>query len=339
VRSIESSPGAAWTNSGKASVVMVLLVDDQLMVGEAIRRTLLSEPDIHFHYCANPANALAVAAQVAPTVILQDLVMPGIDGLTLVRQYRCSEATRDIPVVVLSTTEDPAVKSDAFAAGANDYLVKLPSAVELIARIRYHSKAYSGLLQRDEAFRALRRSQQQLIEANFELQRLTHVDGLTELSNRRYFDQQLEMEWKRGAREQTPLSVLMIDVDSFKRFNDTYGHPAGDEALKKVARAMQQSAARSTDVAARFGGEEFVLMLPATPLEGAKAVGEELRVRVQDLKIPQSASGVAECVTVSVGVASMVPNHEDSPLRLIEVADKALYKAKGAGRNRVVANE
>jgi two-component system chemotaxis family response regulator WspR len=333
----EKTSGTAWTTSGKASVVMVLLVDDQLMVGEAIRRTLLSQPDIHFHYCANPANALTVAAQIGPTVILQDLVMPGIDGLTLVRQYRASAATRDIPVVVLSTTEDPAVKSDAFAAGANDYLVKLPSSVELIARIRYHSKAYSNQLQRDEAFRALRESQQQLIEANIELQRLTHVDGLTELSNRRYFDQQLDMEWRRAAREHTPLSVLMIDIDDFKCYNDTYGHPAGDEALKKVARTVQQSGSRSSDVAARFGGEEFALILPATPLDGARSIADELREGVQNMRIPHHGSSVDGCVTVSVGVASMVPGPGDSFLSVIESADKALYDAKRAGKNRVTA--
>ncbi|MEP6873512.1 MAG: diguanylate cyclase [Burkholderiales bacterium] len=314
---------------------MVLLVDDQPMVGEAIRRTLRGQPDIAFHYCADSAEAVAVAAQIGPTVILQDLVMPGIDGLTLVRQYRANPATRDIPIVVLSTTEDPAVKSDAFTAGANDYLVKLPSSVELIARIRYHSKAYSIQLQRDEAFRALRESQQQLMETNIELQRLSHVDGLTELSNRRYFDQQIDMEWRRAAREQSPLSVLMIDIDDFKRFNDTYGHPAGDDALKRVARSMQKSASRSTDVAARFGGEEFALLLPSTPLGGAQSLAENLRRGVHDLHILHGASTVAECMTVSVGAATMIPHRGDSFLPLIETADKALYEAKRAGKNRV----
>ncbi len=115
---------------------MVLLVDDQAMVGEAIRRALANQPNVDFHYCANPAEALQLAEQIKPTVILQDLVMPGVDGLTLVRKYRAHPATRDIPVIVLSTKEDPAVKSEAFAGGANDYLVKLPDKMELVARIR-----------------------------------------------------------------------------------------------------------------------------------------------------------------------------------------------------------
>jgi CheY-like chemotaxis protein/HPt (histidine-containing phosphotransfer) domain-containing protein len=145
---------------------MVLLVDDQAMVCEAVRRALANQPDIDFHYCADAREALAVANQIKPTVILQDLVMPGIDGLTLVSQYRANPITRDTPIIVLSTNENPQVKGQAFALGANDYLVKLPDKIELIARIRYHSKALMNLLQRDAAYHALRESQQQLIESN-----------------------------------------------------------------------------------------------------------------------------------------------------------------------------
>ena len=146
--------------------VMVLLVDDQAMVCEAVRRALSNQTDMDFHYCADAREALAVANQIKPTVILQDLVMPGIDGLTLLSQYRSNAATKDIPIIVLSTNENPQVKGQAFALGANDYLVKLPDRIELIARIRYHSKAFLNILQRDAAYRALRESQQQLIESN-----------------------------------------------------------------------------------------------------------------------------------------------------------------------------
>ena len=146
--------------------VMVFLVDDQAMVCEAVRRALVNQTDIDFHYCADAREALTVANQIKPTVILQDLVMPGVDGLTLVKQFRANPATRDTPIIVLSTNENPQVKGQAFALGANDYLVKLPDKIELVARIRYHSKAYLNLLQRDAAYRALRESQQQLIESN-----------------------------------------------------------------------------------------------------------------------------------------------------------------------------
>ena len=148
---------------------MVLLVDDQTMVCEAIRRALASEPDIDFHYCADAREALNIATRIRPTVILQDLVMPGIDGLTLVNQFRTNPVTQDIPIIVLSTNENPQVKGQAFSLGANDYVVKLPDRIELIARIRYHTRAYLNQLQRDAAYRALRESQQQAINVNSQL--------------------------------------------------------------------------------------------------------------------------------------------------------------------------
>jgi signal transduction histidine kinase/HPt (histidine-containing phosphotransfer) domain-containing protein len=149
--------------------VTVLLVDDQAMVCEAVRRSLAGEPDIDFHYCAEPGEALLVANQIKPTVVLQDLVMPGIHGLSLVSQFRANPATRDTPIIVLSTDENPQVKSQAFAAGANDYLIKLPDAAELVARLRHHSRASINQMQRDEAYRALRESQKQLMESNTSL--------------------------------------------------------------------------------------------------------------------------------------------------------------------------
>src|SRR6266566_9903761 len=188
--------------------VMVLLVDDQAMVCEAIRRALATETDIDFHYCADAREAMSVANHIKPTVILQDLVMPGIDGLSLVSQYRSNPATKDIPIIVLSTNENPQVKGQAFALGANDYLVKLPDRIELIARIRYHTRAYVTQLQRDEAYKALRESQRKLMEANLELQRLTNLDGLTGLSNRRRLDEYAESEWLRAAREAGEFSLL-----------------------------------------------------------------------------------------------------------------------------------
>lgn len=148
---------------------MVLLVDDQAMVGEAIRRALSGQQALDFHFCANPSIAVKVAESIRPTVILQDLVLPGIDGLSLVRAYRASPVTRNTPIIVLSTKDEPSTKRDALAAGANDYLVKLPDSVELVARIRYHSRAFLSQIQRDDAYRALRESQQQLVDSNTEL--------------------------------------------------------------------------------------------------------------------------------------------------------------------------
>jgi two-component system chemotaxis family response regulator WspR len=316
--------------------VVVLLVDDQPIIGEAVRRALATQPDIIFHYCDDPATALSVAGSIRPTVILQDLVMPGVDGLTLVRRFRGDPQTADIPIIVLSTKEDPTVKSEAFAAGANDYLVKLPDTIELIARLRHHSTTYLYRQQRDAAYRALRESQRQLVEINLELQRLTNVDGLTGLSNRRSLNEYLELQWKLAVREQSPFSILMIDVDNFKPYNDTYGHLAGDDVLKQIAAAIQATFRRPTDIAARFGGEEFIVLLSATEAQATHTLGDALCKRVANLRIAHSESPPLKRVTVSIGGASTIPQHGDSGLALIEMADKALYEAKRLGRNRIV---
>jgi len=167
-----NNPEAVTATPPDKHACMVLLVDDQAMVGETVRRMLADQSHIDFHYCGNPAEAIGTAERIKPTVILQDLIMPGVDGLTLVGQYRASPATKDVPIIVLSTKEDPTVKSEAFTAGANDYLVKLPDKIELVARIRLHSNAYANQLQRDEAYRALRESQRLLLLSNAKLQSL-----------------------------------------------------------------------------------------------------------------------------------------------------------------------
>ncbi|MFP4904931.1 diguanylate cyclase domain-containing protein, partial [Paraburkholderia sp. BR14261] len=301
--------------------MMVLLVDDQAIVAEAVRRALASEREIDFHYCAHPDQAVRTAEEVRPTVILQDLVMPGTDGLTLVRAYRANEATRDVPIIVLSTKEEPAIKSAAFASGANDYLVKLPDSVELIARVKYHSRSYVNMLQRDEAYRALRRSQQELLRANLELRRLTHSDGLTGLSNRRYLDEFLSAEWKRAERERTEVSLLMIDVDYFKPYNDTYGHVAGDNVLRSVATTIRREIRQPRDLVARFGGEEFAVVLPGTGSAGARLLAETMRRDVVGLALPHVGSAVSEHLTISGGVAPLRPAPGLAETALIEEAD------------------
>ncbi|MFG5861582.1 diguanylate cyclase [Metapseudomonas sp. CR1201] len=327
----ETSPGGGGA--------MVLLVDDQAMIGEAVRRALVGEPGIDFHFCSDPQQAIAMARQIKPTVILLDLVMPGVDGLSLLAELRGVAALREVPIIVLSTKEEPRVKSAAFAAGANDYLVKLPDAIELVARIRYHSRSYVALLQRDEAYRALRESQQQLLETNLVLQRLMNSDGLTGLSNRRHFDEYLDMEWSRALREQNELSLLMIDVDHFKAFNDNFGHVAGDDALRRVAEAIRTCCSRATDLAARYGGEEFAMVLPGTAAGGARLLAEKVRRTVEALCIHHDLPAPGSVLSVSVGVATLTPKLGQSSLVLVDLADQGLYRAKNNGRNQVAMAE
>ena len=204
---------------GQAARAVVLLVDDQPMIGEAIRRLLLDQPDIEYHYCSNGSLALETAERVNPTVILQDLVMPDVDGLTLVSRYRASSTTRDTPVIVLSSKEDPVIKRDAFQGGANDYLVKLPDKIELVARIRLHSKAHLTQIQRDEAYRSLADSQRELVVSSSkleeriqelqtvrdELSRLVSTDSLTGLYARGRWFELAGIELSRHRRYHRPL--------------------------------------------------------------------------------------------------------------------------------------
>lgn len=323
---------------------VVLLVDDQAMVAEGIRRMLADEPDIDFHYCADPRDAIQTAINQKATIILQDLVMPEIDGMMLVRFYRANPSTRDVPIVVLSTKDDPAIKSEAFSNGANDYLVKLPDKVELVARIRAHSRSYLAQLERDAAYQALRDLQRaletshaQLEESNRELQRLSSLDGLTGIANRRQFDKMLDQEWQRALRNCTELALIMIDIDFFKLFNDSYGHQAGDDCLKAVALTLDRIVHRPSDMVARYGGEEFAAILPETDMEGAMRVAEKMRDTVARLNMRHDASKVSDKITLSIGVASMNPRGGDNPDILLAAADDALYRAKHAGRNRIEA--
>ncbi len=316
--------------------IIVFLVDDQAMIAEAVRRAL-AEEDLDFHYCQDPTAAVKMAMELEPTIILQDLVMPEIDGLTMLKFYRANPALAKVPIIVLSTKEDPEIKSKAFEYGANDYLVKLPDKVELIARIRYHSQAYISQLERAEAFRALEKSQKELAEANEILEKLSTLDGLTGVPNRRRFDEVLNKEWQRSVRHSTSLSLIMIDIDFFKFYNDTYGHQGGDECLIRVAKALEGAARRETDLVARYGGEEFAVILPETGSKGAFEVAEALRAIIDTENIPHDSSKVCDHVTISVGVATWLPEKGASPVQLLAAADQALYKSKEDGRNRVTS--
>lgn len=315
---------------------LVMLVDDQPMVAEALRRILASEIGIDFHYCRESGDAVRIAEQIKPTIILLDLVMPEIDGLAVLSALRANARTKDFPVVMLSSTEDPKQKAAAFTAGGNDYLIKWPDRIELLARIRYHSQCYITLKQRDDAFRALRVSQRELAETNLKLQRLASHDGLTNIPNRRHFDECLNEEWYRATREESWLAVAMLDIDHFKQFNDLYGHPAGDACIQSVVKAVASCLKRPADIVARYGGEEFVLILPGTQGDGALGLCEKVRQAVEALQIVHEKSSVGACVTLSIGVAVVTPQRDSPASALLAAADTALYTAKHQGRNQVV---
>jgi two-component system chemotaxis family response regulator WspR len=237
--------------------------------------------------------------------------MPDITGLQLVRKYRATPATAEIPIIVLSTKEDPTTKSQAFAEGANDYLVKLPDRIELVARVRYHSRAYRALVAlRDQATR----------------------DGLTGVWNRKMIFDTLAQELARAGREGTPLAIIMVDLDKFKSINDSFGHPAGDAVLQQASRRLS-ACVRTYDHVGRYGGEEFLIVLPNCDREQAGKLSERLRQSVADA--PMNAEGKELHVTCSLGVAFTDTPNGLSVAALVQAADGALYVAKQTGRNCV----
>lgn len=321
-----------------APSLRILLVDDQPIVAAAVRKMLATEPDLELHFCSDPTKAIEMAIQIMPTVILQDLVMPGINGFTLVDSYRAAPEVKDVPIIVLSANEDPRDKSKAFENGANDYLVKLPDKIELIARIRAHSRSFLLQRQRDEAYRELAAVKRQLEEQNVILARLSSLDGLTGIANRRHFDEALEREWRSAQRRKVVVSLLMIDVDHFKKYNDHYGHQGGDDCLRQIAEALKLGAQRPSDLAARYGGEEFAILLPDTDPAGAAVVAEQLRARVAGLEIPHAKSETSSRVTISLGIATLAPSSDGVAGSLVAHADANLYRAKERGRDRAVAD-
>lgn len=299
----------------------ILLVDDQAIIAAAIRNMLKEDAHFELHHCAKGTDAIRVASELQPTVILQDLVMPDMNGLQLVKYYQRIPATQDIPIIVLSSKEDGETKAEAFEAGANDYLVKLPSKIELLARLRYHSRTR---IERLELQLALK-----------ELERISTTDGLTKIANRRYFNKTLEKEWKLALRKKEPLSIALMDIDFFKQYNDHYGHQAGDDCLIQVAASLQASLNRPTDMVARYGGEEFVAIFPNTGLEGAKTMAETLRQNIQDLHVKHGYATDVGYVTVSIGVATIIPDENNHAEALLKASDDCLYVSKREGRNRI----
>jgi diguanylate cyclase (GGDEF)-like protein len=245
-----------------------------------------------------------------------------MDGFTCCTQLQILFEGNPIPVLMITGLDDQTSVDRAFEVGAIDYVTKPIHWAVLRQRVR-------RLLEQFQLYK-------QLEEANQALQHLATSDSLTQLANRRRFDEYLDHELQRMAREAAPLSLILCDVDFFKTYNDTYGHQAGDACLQQVAKAISQAVSRPADLVARYGGEEFALILPNTNAEGAVQIAEKVRSEVKALEIAHAKSQISKCVTISLGVASAVPYHTSSSAMLISAADEALYHAKAKGRDRVV---
>lgn len=295
----------------------ILAVDDAPENLQVLNAVLKDHYRVKVATSGERALALATGAE-PPDLILLDVMMPGMDGYEVCARLKDDPRTRDIPVLFVSARDEEEDEARGLALGAIDYIVKpiRPSIVQ--ARVRNHLE--------------LKRNRDLLA-------RLTTVDHLTGISNRRRYDEYLELEWRRAARDQTPIALISIDIDHFKAYNDLYGHPKGDTCLIAVAQALAQSVSRTPDLIARCGGEEFACVLPGTDATGASHLADEMLTRVLALEMEHARSATHEKVTVSIGVAAMIPDPEEPPQTLVALADAALYQAKAEGRNRVVVRQ
>lgn len=290
----------------------VLLVDDQpLSLAFAAAEI---EDFCHPILASSGDQALQLAVDEQPDLILLDVNMPDMSGFEVCRRLKSYPQTSDIAIIFLTLLDDEADEERGLSLGAIDYIAKPFSPAILRARVRNHL-----LIQRQR----------------MQLERLAQFDGLTGLANRRSFDQVLNAEWQRLIKLKDPLSLLLVDVDMFKDFNDHYGHLAGDQALEQVATVISRQMQRKHDLASRYGGEEFACILPHAEHTGARDIAEGIRSAILDLRIPHAASAVGDWVTVSIGVASIYPDADSAPEQLIAEADRCLYQAKNNGRNQV----
>lgn len=299
----------------------ILIVDDtpenlQLLT------YLLKSRCYNVHPASNGEEALRLALKEDIDLILLDILMPDADGFEVCRWLKEHPETQDIPIIFLSALNETFDKVKAFEAGGLDYITKPFQAEEVLARVKTHL--------------TLRSLQLELECRNKELAMLANQDGLTHIANRRYFDQRLEHEWHRLAREGGYLSLMMIDIDHFKPFNDHHGHLAGDECLKQIAHVFEQAARRASDLAARYGGEEFVLLLPNTDPKGAECLAGKIQDELARLQLPHPESRTGPFVTCSIGIACRVPDRSLTSEQFVALADDALYQAKNQGRNRYV---
>jgi len=294
----------------------ILIVDDQPINIRVLHGVFRGKFEVLM--ATNGAQAIAVCRSQRPDIVLLDVVMPDISGHEVCRQLKADPGTKDIPVIFVTSQAEVDEEALGFEIGAVDFISKPVNPVTVLARVRTHLalKLQSDLLRS-----------------------MAMIDGLTAVANRRNFDNALSSSWRRCLRDGAPLSLVLLDLDCFKQFNDRYGHQAGDSCLVAVAKTLKLALRRPDDLVARYGGEEFACILPNTDAEGAANRGASMREQVKALGIEHVDSQVCPVVSISIGLVTLVPHASNSPEMLLEAADQQLYRAKDTGRDRVCAIE
>ncbi len=308
------------------NVLKILIADDDSFVRDMLS-AILDSAGYDVHTAVNGAEALnKFFADPDYDLIISDMNMPEKSGLDIIKEVRGQD--HKVPIIILTGNNEISIAIDALKSGANDYILKDENIQDVI------------LISIDKVIENYRLKRQNIAlledleKKNIELNKMAFVDGLTGISNRRYFEDSLNREWEKAVKESIPLSVILIDIDFFKLYNDTYGHLQGDICLKLVAQTLNESTGIS-NILARYGGEEFVAVLPGQDSKGASIIANKMNSGIALLEIPHERSSVAKTVTVSLGVACCRPTGAMIPADLLKAADRELYKAKNNGRNQV----
>jgi len=320
----------------------ILVVDDN-PDNLSVVLSLLAEKNFEIAVAMDGASALESFQMASPQLALLDVVLPDMTGFELCRRLKSESVNDEIPVIFMTALDDAKFKVQGFEAGGVDYLTKPLELPELLARIEYHLRIHRRAHNLETENSRLQQANNSLelrnriaAETNRKLQQLVHIDGLTQVGNRRCFDERLKQEWLRLRRERKPLSLILFDIDYFKAYNDRYGHPAGDACLAQIAQAVSRLLKRPGDLLTRYGGEEFAVILPNVDAAGALYIADHIQTEIARLALPHESSSVSPYVTVSQGISTSVPLVSLPPSHLIQSADQALYLAKRQGRNQSI---
>lgn len=324
---------------------MAILIVDDIPVNLMLLEEMLQHEGYADIYCVRSGQEalemlatteVAEAEERRVDLILMDVMMPGMDGIETCQRIKEQDGLRDIPVIMVSVRDDDEALAQAFAMGATDYIVKPVREIELLARVRAALRLKRETDQRKARERELVELTRQMEMINQHLMHMVPRDSLTVMDNRRYFDETLVREWNRSRRKAAPLSLLMMDLDDFKKFNEVHGRDKGDECLRKVAAAMNGVLKRAGDTVVRCEGEEFAIVLANTPSEGALVVAHEFLEQIAALSGSYAGGQTGQALTASVGLATAEPCRGSDMQSLIIAADGARYLAKVEGGNRIM---